>query len=154
MTTPAELHRANSDPVPAAELLLMEFWEQGRPDNKQYAAINNEDIVSNGVTYPKSVISVALPSTGDEAPSISISVSNVDRTIGRRVLSTDRPIICRIMEINAAAPDTILKDTYDLLVLDVATVTAQTVSGSLVPQLNPQEPFPLEGVRAEYFPGL
>lgn len=154
MTTNAELHRANSDPVATAELLLLEFWEQGRPEAKEYAAINNEDVVSNGVTYRHSSISVALPSTSDDSPSLSISVSNIERVVGRRVLSTKLPLIVRIMEINSADPDTILRDTYDMLILSDATVTAQTVSGSLVPQLDPLEPFPLEGVRAEFFPGL
>lgn len=154
VATDAQLHSANLDPITSPDLLLLEFWEQGRSDQKERAVVNNEDITSNSLVYPKSAIQIALPSSTSEAPTLKVSVSNIERIIGRKVLSTKLPIICRLMEINAATPDTILRDTYDLLVLEGAEVTAESVSGNLLPQLSPLEPFPNEGVNIEFFPGL
>lgn len=153
MVSSVELHRANNGTITSAYLLLVEFWELGDEATKQYAVINNEDVVSNGVTYYKSGISVNSPSS-KQGKSINISVSNINRAMGRAVLSTKQPIVCRVMEINMADPDVILKDTHDLFMLSGATVTAETVAGDLAVRWSNQEPFPNEGISDLFFPGL
>lgn len=153
MTT-ERLHRANASPIVDADILLLEFWEQGKKDDKLRVAINNEDVVSNGVTYPYGYVEVAAVSTDETAPSISISVSNVNRAAGRMGLAVERPIVVRMILVNSTDFDTVVADNHDMLILSNVSVSSQTVSGTLEPQLNPLEPTPNEGVNPDFFPGL
>jgi len=149
----ADIHRANgtiADPY----LVLLEFWEKGDAGNKIRAVLNNEDVTSNGEVYTRSAINISHPSSSAQRPTINIGVSNVDRTIGWEVLGATRPIICRIMEINYAQPDAVLRDTFDAFYIDSPTVSAEFMQGELKPIFNFDEPWPNESVNTTFFPGL
>ena len=149
----AELNRANKDPIQTPYLLLLEFWIRDDEASKIRLVVNNEDVTSNSEIYSKAYIETSMPDGNNGISTVGISVSNVDRVVGWHVLNLKRPLICRVMTINAADPDTIIQDTKDVFMVYNPTIDAFKVSGELLPILRSGEPL-YGGVEDRFFPGL
>lgn len=153
MVTSPDLIRVSSDPVLDPDIVLVEMWPLRSPDEKEFAAINNEDFVANGITYYRADIDVSHPNGSDGDISVSIVMSNITRIPGQIFTSEKDTIVCRIMEVNAAEPDVIKHDTHDLLCVEGGTVNAEVVSGELHSRIDENHPLQ-QGVRGADFPGL
>src|SRR4051812_32084388 len=116
MVTAAARHKVNLDPIRDAHIILLEVQEDGNATVHR-AAVNVDDIVSNGETYTATDINVTVPNSGDDEVSVSISMTNVDRLIGKAIGRARNRIGVRIMLIDSSAPDTLLRDSANLLVL-------------------------------------
>ncbi len=149
----AELNRINKDPIQTPYIYLMEFWVRDDESTKIRLALNNENITSNTFVYSEAHLNVSMPDGNDGISSVDISVSNIDRVIGWQVMALKEALICRVMTINSADPDTIIQDTYDGFYLSNPTIDAETVSGELLPILRYGEPI-YGGVEDRFFPGL
>lgn len=116
--------------------------------------VNNPiDIVSGGQTFIGRGFKVQAPADGDETPSIDLTLANFDRVIGK-VLETieDLPTIT-LQEINASAPDTILR-TYTDFTSGSARWDASTIDLTLTQEMFWDEAYPLVRVTPRKFPGL
>lgn len=151
--TTAQRHTVGLDPVADAHVILLEFQEDGQ-STVHRAAINNEDIESNGETYVATDISIALPGSGDGELGVSLSMSNLSREIGKAINRATGRIGCRIMLIDASAPDTLIMDTKNLLVLATATGDGVRITGQLGMRASLQEPVPSRRTSRMFFPGV
>lgn len=151
--TEAQRHKVNRDPITDAHVILLEFQEDGN-STVHRAAINNEDIESNGETFVATDIEIALPNSGDQEPSVDLSMDNIDREVGKAVNRARNRVGCRILLVDSSAPDTALMDTLNLMVISSATGDSDRISASLGPRASLQEPWPPMRTRKQYFPGL
>jgi hypothetical protein len=152
-TTAAQRHKVNRDPITDAHVILLEFQEDGN-STVHRAAINNEDVTSNGDSFVATDIEIALPNSNDQEPSVDIAMDNIDREIGKAVNRARNRVGCRIMLVDTSAPDTALMDTLNLMVISSAAGDSERVSASLGPRASLQEPWPPQRTRKQYFPGL
>ena len=153
MVTTTQRHKVNRDPISDAHLILLEFQEDGE-STVHRAAINNEDIISNGNTYSGMAISISLPGSGDGEQNVTIEASNITRDLGRAFLAASRQVGCRIMLIDASAPNTAILDTGNSLVIRDVSVTGATISASLGSRAPLNEPYPWKRTSKIFFPGL
>lgn len=150
--TTAQRHKVNLDPITDAHVLLLEFQEDGY-STVQRAAINNDDIVSNGNTFTATDISISLPGAGDAEPTVQMEMDNIDREIGKAVNRAKARIGCRIMLVDSSAPNTALIDTSNLLVIKSANGDSEKISAELGARATLQEPWPPQRTRKQFFPG-
>lgn len=147
----AARHKLNLDPIEDAHVILIEVQEDGAVAVHR-AAINTDDVVSNGETYVASEIIITLPSSSDEEVGVSVSMSNITREISRAVARARNRIGIRMMLIDTADPDTYLKDTGNMLILTNVSGN-ETVTGDLAPRASVLEPWPPMRTRKQFFPG-
>lgn len=147
----AARHKLNLDPIEDAHVILVEVQEDGQSAIHR-AAINTEDIVSNGETYVASEIFITLPNSSDEEVGVSVSMSNITRVISRAIVRARNRIGLRMMLIDTADPDTYLKDTGNMLVL-INVSGNENISGDLAPRASVLEPWPPMRTRKQFFPG-
>ena len=151
--TNAQRHKINRRPIRDPHIVLVEITDDVS-GTVHRAAANNEDIVSNGETFIRSDIRVALPRSGDDDTEATISLSNITRIPGRAVEASQGRITCRLMLVAASDPDTIVKvDTKNLLVFRETSVSLTKVSSSLKPRAELSEPYPPKPATKEWFPG-
>lgn len=112
------------------ELLLFEFWEEST-STKERAVLNNENIIHNGETYYAASIDFTPPKAGENAGNASISISNVDRVIGKLINQAKRLIRVRMFVVSRDDFDEIEIDTGDLYMLTDIQVNEKTVSASI-----------------------
>lgn len=156
MPTPtvATRHAVNRDPIRDAYVILLEFQEDGASTVLR-AAVNNEDLVYAGNTYTRSAIQVSAPSTDDNDASASLTVSNVDRQIGRALDACRRRISVRMMVIDTGnlAADPVI-DTRNLMVIPSASGNTEAITAQLGPRADQQEPVPFQRTTKGMFPGV
>lgn len=153
MVTQAQRRKANADPIVDAHLLLIEFQEEGSTTVHR-AVFNNEDIVSGGNTFTATDISVSVPPSGNEMPSLNIEMSNISRVIGKALSWAKARIKVRLMLIDAAAPNVYIMDTYNLLVVGSPSGDSERISASLVARAGLDEPWPPRPTSKQFFPGV
>lgn len=151
--TLAQRHKVTRDPISDAHVILLEFQEDG-DTTVQRVAINNENITSNANTYTAYPVTITLPGSGDSDQSVGIEATNVDRVLGAAFAKVRTRLGCRIMLIDASAPNTLIYDTGSSLILADVTITAETVSGRLLPRAPLDEPYPWRRTTKQFFPGL
>lgn len=151
--TVAQRHEANRDPVRSAHIILLEIQEDGASTIHR-AAINNEDITSNGQTYVASDISVTLPGAGDDEISVKLDMSNLTRVPGKALNLARGRVGCRLMLIDADDPDTLIMDTKNSLILTSASGDSVRVSADLGMRASLQEPVPDRRTSRMFFPGV
>lgn len=94
---------------------------------------NNEDVVSRGNTYLAYAFSIVLPiDDPDQAPSVRLTIDNVDRRITEFIRALIDPPTFKIEVVLSSAPNTVER-TIDFLSLTEVTYDALQVSGTLVP---------------------
>lgn len=152
MVSASVRHALNRDPVSEPLLVLLEFAEDGGGDVHRMA-VNNEDVVSNGETFSAVAAEVTLPGAGDQSPGVSITISNIDRTLGAAVFRARRRVGVRVRLVAADDPDTAIIDTRDMMVLASASGDSISISGDLAPRGAALEPVSARVTR-QFFPGL
>lgn len=153
MVSSPNIIRASSDPIITPYLTLLELWPMRYPEGIQRFVVNNEKIISNGVTYNKSYFEVSHPDGTDGDVSISITVSNIDRVPGQTLIAETDIIICRIILINSVEFDNILRDTHDLFYLSGGVVDARVVTSLLASRIEPMRPI-YEGANEYALPAI
>lgn len=151
--TVAQRNKLNRDPIADAHIILMEFTEDRRPVVHR-AAINNEDIVHNGNTYIATDISISLPGSGDQDPSVHLDMSNISRVIGAAINQARNRIGCRIILIDSSIPDVALMDTKNLFILGQASGNSVRITSDLGPRATLQEPVPFMRTTRKLYPGV
>jgi len=149
----AQIAKAAGDPVADAHVILLEFRED-RQTTVHRAAVNNDDVVSNGETYTATDISVTLPGASDQSPAVRIDMSNLSRVIGRAVNLARNRIGCRLLLVDMSDPDTLIMDTKNLFVLRSANGDSVRISAELGLRGDLQEPVPAQRTTRPFFAGL
>lgn len=153
MVTAAQRHKANLDPIEDAHILLLEFQEDGS-STVHRAAVNNEDIVSNGNTFTATDIGVNLPNSGDQMPSVSLDMSNITREIGKSLNWARNRVGARLMLVDASIPNTAIIDTLNMMVIAESGGDSVRVSATLGPRAALNEPWPPRPTSKQFFPGV
>lgn len=97
-----------------------------------YLVSNNEDIVSNGITYLKCQFEFTPPAEVDGTPqNASISLDGVDRSIIEIIQSIENPLTITISVIEASSPDVVEFGAWEFTLRNVS-FNASKVSGDLV----------------------
>lgn len=150
----ATRHTLNRDPIVDAHVILLEFQEDGATDVLR-VAVNNEDVVFDGQTYTRSAIQVHPPSSGGDDPTASLSVSNVDREVGKVLDACRKRINVRLMVVDTGnlTADPII-DTRNLMVIPSASGDTVQVTAQLGPRADQQEPVPFQRTTRQMFPGV
>lgn len=151
--TEAQRHKLNRDPIKDPHIVLLEFQEDGQASVHR-AAINTEDIVWNGETYYRSSIDIQLPASGEDEARAQLVASNVDRILSRALDAATQRINVRMILIDAAAPDTPLIDTANLMVIPSGSGNAAEISVDLGPRAGLLEPVPFQRTTKQAFPGI
>ncbi len=93
---------------------------------------NNEDVVSRGETYMAYAFGITLPSqSSEEAPSVRLTIDNVDRQITQFIRSMLEPPTVKIELVLSSALD-VVERSIDFMRLTNVTYDALSVSGTLV----------------------
>lgn len=152
--TDATRHTLNRDPIAEPYLVLLEFKEDGETDIVR-VAVNNEDVTFQGEVYLKASVEVTLPSTQDGDQAATLTVSNVDRVLGKALLACRRRINVRMILVNAFDLDaTPIIDTMNLMVNPSSSVNPSIIEMSLGPRADQQEPVPFQRTTQQLFPGV
>lgn len=112
---------------------------------------NNEDIVSNSITFTAFPFDITLP---DNSPARAIlSIDNVSREIATHIRNITTAPTVKIQVIRAADPDTIELEFIPLTLRNVSW-NYTTVSGELVAENMAAEPYPAGQFSPAFFPGM
>lgn len=115
---------------------------------------NNEDIISNSVTFTAFPFEVGLPkSTGDGVPRASLRISNVAREIGQAIRNITTPATVTIQVVRQDAPDTVEVELPNLRLVNTR-VDALSVQGELEFEDLDREAYPAYTFSPAEFPGL
>lgn len=117
---------------------------------------NNEDIVSNGVTYTAYPFEINLPAdTLEKSPQVTLRIDNIDRSLTDWIRNQSDPPSVTIEVILASDPDNV-EMTVDNLTLVDATWNAHTITGTLRLEDIFNAEFPSKGSVYDptQFPGL
>lgn len=151
--TDAQRHKADRDPVRDPHILLLEFWEDGG-GTVERAAVNNEDVTFESNTFYRSGIEVHVPSSGENDQSASLSVSNVDRVIGRAIDRARNRINCRLIMVDVSDLSTAIIDTKNLMVIPSSSGDTVRITATLGPRAEQNEPVPFQRTTRALFPGV
>ena len=115
---------------------------------------NNEDIVSNSVTFTAIPFNITLPDSRENAPPrATVSIDNVSREIATHIRNITTPPTITISVTRAAAPDT-LEITFAPLTLRNVRWDFTTISGELVGEDMAIEPYPAGQMSPSLFPSI
>lgn len=156
MPTPssAQRHEISRDPIRQPHIILLEFQEDGK-SLVHRAAINTENVTWRGEVYSRAAIAIELPDTRDGETRARGTISNVDRFFSRALDSARQRINCRLILINADAPDAPpLIDTMNLLVIPSASGRSESIGFELAPRAGLLEPVPHKQTTKQEFPGI
>lgn len=146
-------HDLNRDPISNAIIFLAEFHEDGSSEYVRLAS-NNEDVEFEGNVFTRSDIQITSPSSGENDPSSSLTISNVNRVVGKVIDSTERRINVRLILVDTSNLDKAILDTKNLMVIPSASGNTETITASLGPRADQQEPVPFKRTTQSEFPGL
>jgi hypothetical protein len=104
-------------------------------------ARNNQNIISRGETFTAAPFDLKLGNDNDEFPSLSITLPNVDREIGRSLLAIQSGMEVAIEAVFASDPDDVWK-RYARLELHDVTFGALVLQGTISHRRINHEPFP------------
>lgn len=151
--TAAQRHKLDRDPISDPHIVLLEFQEDGRTEVTR-CAINTESVVSNGNTFNRYSMQVSLPATGSGDSRASLTLSNLDRVIGRIIDAARKRISVRMMLVDSSDPDTLIVDTRNMLVLSSISGNSIQITAQVEPRVSLQEPVPLQKTTRNFFPGV
>jgi len=115
---------------------------------------NNEDIVSNSVTFTAFPFDITLPDNRENSPTrATLTIDNVSREIATHIRNITSAPTVTIQVIRAADPDTIEIDFVPLTLRNVSW-NFTTVSGELVAENMEMEPYPAGQFSPAYFPAI
>ncbi len=115
-------------------------------------ASNLTDVVSRGQTFVAWPLMPRLPSSGETAKRGGLRIANVDRAIGRTVLSLKGRIACSFEIVSRADPDDVLYDHHGLYLTGIRTEGPWIVADA-VGQGSHGKAFPKSSANPEVAPG-
>lgn len=104
-------------------------------------ARNNEEIESRGETFQPAPFDLQLPPDNEELPSMIVTLPNVNRSIGRRILQIQNGMTANLEAVFASAPDDVWKALRQMELHDV-TFDGIMLNGTLSHRRVQHEPFP------------
>lgn len=136
-----------------AFILLVEFTHV--PTNETYrAALNTEDIVSQGEVYTACYFDIALPDVGNNAPQGSqLTLDNVDMRLVGLLRRITQPLKATLRVVLATTPDVIEMEFEDLTLREV-NWDASKISGTLSSEDPLNQAFPSHMYDPRSFQGL
>ncbi len=115
---------------------------------------NNEQVVSNGITYLPYPFAINLPlDTGDKIPNITLTINNTDQLIVDAIREMELAPTVRLQLVTSAFPDLVEKD-LDFLKLRNVSYDAMTITGTLEVASVWARRFPSETVDPVRYPAL
>lgn len=152
---------------PASTREVIEEWRSGdvviilatitHPEMSEPVRLanNNEDVVSNGLTYLGFPFKIELPSETDDAPKGRMGIQNVDRRIGLEILSVRHlaPSKLRIQVVLASDPDSVWLDYKNFSLRDVRGDALQ-ITGVIDKRDSGRDPWPGKRSTKADFPNL
>ncbi len=153
MPTAQQNYDAANQHIADPEIWLLEFWQEGSSTIERIA-LNTEDIVSNGNTYPKGNFVVSFPNSGDQPPRVNVTLSNINYTIGRAVHGSNGRIQCKLIIVAGDDYDDIIDETGDLFVIGNVEVNYKTATGETSAKADPQMPVPFRAATEKFMTGL
>jgi len=119
-----------------------------------YLVNNNEEFVSNGITYLPYPFELVLPEdTGDKLPTVKLTISNVDGAIVDAIRGFATAPQISVQLVSSAYPDVIEKK-LDYLQLRNVSYDAMTISGTLETINVLSRRFPDESYDPVHFPAI
>lgn len=135
-----------------AWLCLLTITADG--EDPLYVVNNSEEVVSRGITFEPYPFTVTLPPDDSETlPTVSLSISNIDRSIVEFLRAQLMPPSIAIELVTSAYPDVVEK-SLTFLKLTSVTYDAITVSGTLAVDNFLTQKFPDESYVPPLFPGM
>lgn len=104
-------------------------------------ARNNVDVISRGETYRAAPFDLRLATDNEELPTLSVTIPNVDRAIGRSLMQIDTGMEVAIEAVFGSNPDDVFKRYARLELYDV-TFDPILVQGTISHRRITHEPFP------------
>lgn len=151
MTTPQNVPAALASSSEVAWLALLTITAEGLPPLR--VVNNSEAIVSRGMTFEPYPFSVQLPSDDDQAPTVTLTISNLDYAIVEFVRGQAVAPSVVVELVTSAYPDLVEKSLAFLKLMSV-TYDALTLTGRLDVDDFISQRFPSEGYVPSLFPGL
>ncbi|MCI0557369.1 MAG: hypothetical protein MN733_02660 [Nitrososphaera sp.] len=145
--------------------LVLEAWKSGEayivlatfqhPDisSPVYLANNNEDVVSNGITYIGFPFEIEVPGEFDGPPRGTMTIQNVDRKIGYELQKLKTPPILELQVVLASAPDDVWLSFKHFWFRNI-TGNAISIQGEIDSWDFASDPWPARIVTQDRFPGL
>lgn len=119
-----------------------------------HAALNTENVTSNGIVYTATWFEIQLPEISNRSPQgCQVTMDNVDLRLVGLLRSITQPLQVTIQVVLASSPDTIEMEFTDL-VLREATWDAAKISGRLVSEDPLNQAFPAHLYEPRTFQGL
>ncbi len=118
------------------------------------AALNTENVVSNGQVFTATYFDISLPETGDKAPQgAQITIDNVDQRMIGLLRSITVPLQVMLQLVLGATPDVVEMEITDL-VLREADWDASTITGTLSSEDPLNQAFPAHFYDPRSFQGI
>lgn len=134
-------------------LLLATFTHV--PTNETYrAALNTENVTSNGEVFTATWFDIQLPETGNKAPQgAQVTIDNVDLRFVGLLRSITKPLQVTLQIVLASQPDEVEMELTDL-VLREANWDASKITGRLASEDPLNQAFPAHQYDPRSFQGL
>ena len=104
-------------------------------------ARNNLSITSRGDTFSPAPFDLKLPPDNEQLPDMVITIPNVQRKIGRRILLINHGMTANLEAVFASAPDDVWKSILSMELHNVSFDT-HMLTGTLSHRRVTHEPFP------------
>lgn len=118
------------------------------------AALNTENIVSNGNVYTATYFDITLPTTGNQAPQgAQITIDNVDERFIGLLRNITTPLQVTLQVVLASTPDAVEMELTDL-VLREADWDESTITGTLASEDPLNQAFPAHFYDPRSFQGI
>lgn len=136
-----------------AFILLVTFTHV--PTNEVYrAALNTEDVVSNGQVFTATYFDIALPEVANKSPQgAQITIDNVDERLIGLLRSITQPLQVVLQLVLASTPD-VLEMEFPDLVLREADWDESKITGTLVSEDPLNQAFPAHFYDPRNFQGI
>lgn len=136
-----------------AFILLVEFSHA--PTSEIYrAALNTENVVSNGAVYTATYFDILLPEIAKRSPQgTEVTIDNVDLRLVGLLRSITEPLRVVLRVVLASTPDVIEMEFEDL-VLREANWDASRITGRLVSEDPLNQAFPAHMYEPRTFQGI
>lgn len=136
-----------------AFLLLARFRHEPT-DETYYAALNTENVVSNGVVHTATWFEIQFPEVGNRAPQgCQVSIDNVDLRLVGLLRTITQPLQVRLQVVLASTPDVVEMEFEDL-VLREANWNVSKITGRLVSEDPLNQVYPAHLYEPRSFQGL
>lgn len=147
------VHAVMAQHTDEAFIVLIQFTHA--PTSETYrAALNNENVVSNGEVYTATWFDIQLPEIANRSPQgTQVSIDNVDMRLIGLLRRITQPLQVEVRVVLASTPDVIELEFLDL-VLREADWDVSVVTGTLASEDPLNQAFPSHQYDPRSFQGL